>query len=146
MALVHRLELMFDINVTRIEHKENDLFKGIYGRYNEHGNIIFKEHSAFLDADNSEYESNIETLLVLEVARHAFDSSEFLNNIKLSFRYYFTDDDLTLDFDIDEYYVNEYTIKKGSIVYVMKDQYLYCYDDAVLSNSMTLIDYGKELF
>ena len=36
MALVHRLELMFDINVTRIEYKENDLFKGIYGRYNEH--------------------------------------------------------------------------------------------------------------
>ena len=146
MALVHRLELMFDINVTRIEYKENDLFKGIYGRYNEYGDIIFKEHSAFLDADNSEYESNIETLLDLEVSRHAFDSSEFLNNIKSSFRYYFTDDDLTLDFDIDEYYVNEYTIKKGSIVYVMKDQYLYCYDDAVLSNSMTLIDYGKELF
>ena len=85
-------------------------------------------------------------MLDLEVARHAFDSSEFLNNIKLSFRYCFTDDDLTLDFDIDEYYVNEYTIKRGSIVYVMKDQYLYCYDDAVLSNSMTLIDYGKELF
>ena len=146
MALVHRLELMFDINVTRIEYKENDLFKGIYRRCNEHGNIIFKEHSAFLDADNSECDSNIEILLDLEVARHAFDSSEFLNNIKLSFRYCFTDDDLTLDFDIDEYYVNEYTIKRGSIVYVMKDQYLYCYDDAVLSNSMTLIDYGKELF
>ena len=144
MALVHRLELMFDINVTRIEYKENDCFKGIYRRCNEHGNIIFKEHSAFLVADNSEYDSNIEILLDLEVARHAFDSSEFLNNIKSSFRYYFTNDDLI--FDIDEYYVNEYTIKRGSIVYVMKDQYLYCYDDAVLSNSMTLIDYGKELF
>ena len=146
MALVHRLELMFDINVTRIEYKENGCFKGIYRRYNGHGNNIFKEHSTFSDEDNSEYDSNIETLLDLEVARHAFDSSEFLNNIKLSFRYCFTDDDLTLDFDIDEYYVNEYTIKRGSIVYVMKDQYLYCYDDAVLSNSMTLIDYGKELF
>lgn len=144
MALVHRLELMFDINVTRIEYKENDLFKGIYRRCNEHGNNIFKEHSTFSDADNSEYNSNIEILLDLEVARHAFDSSEFLNNIKCYFKYSFIDN--TLEFNIDEYYVNEYTIKKGSTVYVMKDQYLYCYDDAVLSNSMTLIDYGKELF
>ncbi len=83
-------------------------------------------------------------MLDLEVARHAFDSSEFLNNIKYCFKYSFIDN--ALEFHIDEYYVNEYTIKKGSIVYVMKDQYLYCYDDATLSNSMTLIDYGKELF
>ena len=144
MALVHKLELMFDINVTRIEYKENDLFKGIYRRCNEHGNIIFKEHSAFLDADNSEYDSDIEILLDLEVARHAFDSSEFLNNIKYCFKYSFIDN--ALEFHIDEYYVNEYTIKKGSIVYVMKDQYLYEHNNAVLSNSMTLIDYGKELF
>ena len=143
MALVHRLELMFDINVTRIEYKENDCFKGIYGRYNEHGNIIFKEHSAFLDADNSEYESNIETLLDLEVARHAFDSSEFLNNIKYCFKYSFIDN--TLEFNIDEYYVNEYTIKKGSIVYVMKDQYLYRKDDAQLINNMLLEDYMEAI-
>ena len=146
MALVHRLELMFDINVTRIEHKDGESFKGIYQHDYEIGEEIFNRHSTFLGSYNDDYDYSIKTLLALGVARHAFDSSEFLNNIKSSFRYYFTDDDLTLDFDIDEYYVNEYTIKKGSIVYVMKDQYLYCYDDAVLSNSMTLIDYGKELF
>lgn len=144
MALVHRLELMFDINVTRIEYKENDCFKGIYRKCRRHGNNIFKEHSTFLDANNSEYDSNIEILLDLEVARHAFDSSEFLNNIKYCFKYSFIDN--ALEFNIDEYYVNEYIIKKGSTVYIMKDQYLYEHNNAVLSNSMTLIDYGEELF
>ena len=140
MALVHRLELMFDINVTRIEHKDGESFKGIYQHDYEIAGEIFNRPPTFLGSYNDDYKSNIETLLALGVARHAFDSSEFLNNIKCSFI------DNALEFHIDEYYVNEYTIKKGSIVYVMKDQYLYCYDDAVLSNSMTLIDYGEELF
>ena len=144
MALVHRLELMFDINVTRIEYKDEESFKGIYQHDYEIGEEIFNRHSTFLGSYNDDYDSNIETLLALGLARHAFDSSEFLNNIKCYFKYSFIDN--TLEFNIDEYYVNEYTIKKGSIVYVMKDQYLYCYDDAALSNSMTLIDYGKELF
>ena len=56
MALVHRLELMFDINVTRIEHKDGESFKGIYQHDYEIGEEIFNRHSTFLGSYNDDYD------------------------------------------------------------------------------------------